>query len=189
MLDQSFVAAEGEQHHGFGGGSEWRCRPRPEPDLRALYARYLPSIIAHCARFLRDSAAAEDAAHEVFLRAWRHAPTLPDSAEIRPWLFRVATNYCLNQLRARDVRARSLVSLSYTQPQHSEESLLARGDARRFLERLPPRARAVAWLTFVDGMLQKEVAAMLGVSRRTVVNHLSQVRACMKEESPPPGTP
>jgi len=52
----------------------------------------------------------------------------------------------------------------------------ARNDARRLLSRLPPRARAVAYLTYVEGMLQREVAETLGVSRRTVVTHLSEMR-------------
>jgi len=165
-----------------GGGQGGRSFVA-EPDLCDWYARYRSLILAHCARFLGDSASAEDATHEVFLRAWRHAKTLPSAAEIRPWLFRVATNYCLNELRGREVRTRSLLSLAYVSPRQSDETVLAQNDARRFLERLPPRARAVAWLTYVDGMLQKEVAATLGVSRRTVVNHLSQVRARMKEVS------
>jgi DNA-binding NarL/FixJ family response regulator len=61
--------------------------------------------------------------------------------------------------------------------------MAARNDARRFLERLPPRARAVAWLTYVDGMLQHEVAETLGVSRRTVVNSLNQVRTRLGRSS------
>ena len=154
-----------------------------KPDLPQLYARYRSSLVAHCARFLRDSALAEDATHEVFLRVQRHAGELPDASLIRPWLFRVATNYCLNELRSRDVRDRFAAAGFGVQPQSVDEALLSRNDAKRFLERLHPRARAVAWLTYVDGMLQREVAATLGVSRRTVVNHLSEVRARMEETS------
>jgi len=169
-----------ERRHGADYGAQ---ELQAEPDMRELYARYRGVIYAHCARFLREPTSAEDATQEVFLRAWRHAKRLPDAAELRPWLFRVATNYCLNELRTRDARTRSLRSLAYVLPPHNDETLFGQNDARRFLERLPPRARAVAWLTFVDGMLQKEVAATLGVSRRTVVSHLSQVRAKMKEVS------
>ena len=152
-----------------------------EPDLRQLYARYRSMIVAHCTWILHDSTAAEDAVHEVFLRVQRHIGKLPNPPELRPWLLRVATNYCLNELRSREVRARSLRYLAQAQPQQLEETLSSRNDARRFLERLSPRARAVAWLTYVDGMLQREVAACLGVSRRTVVNYLLQVREQMAE--------
>jgi RNA polymerase sigma-70 factor (ECF subfamily) len=126
-------------------------------------------------RLLGDLPSAEDATHEVFLRVGRRAGRLPHPSEVRPWLFRIATNYCLNELRSRNVRARTppqLVPL----PGNPEEALAARNDARRFLARLPPRARAVALLTYVDGMRQQEVAAILGVSRRTVVNCLTRVR-------------
>jgi RNA polymerase sigma-70 factor (ECF subfamily) len=137
---------------------------------------FSPLILSHCTRLLRDRAWAEDATHDIFLRVQRHAGNLPQRAEIRPWLFRVATNHCLNELRNREVRARAVPRLHADQVHHPEEALAARNDARRFLERLPPRARAVAWLTFVDGMLQREVAETLKVSRRTVVDHLTQVR-------------
>jgi len=64
-----------------------------------------------------------------------------------------------------------------------EDTMAARNDAQRFLERLPGRARAIAWLTYVDGMLQQEVAETLGVSRRTVVNYLNQVRSRVRQSS------
>ena len=152
-----------------------------EPDLVQLYAAFSPLIRAHCTRLLRDRAWAEDATHDIFLRVQRHAGSLPQRSEIRPWLFRVATNHCLNELRNREVRARAVPHLHTDQPHNHEETLAARNDARRFLERLPPRVRAVAWLTFVDGMLQREVAQTLRVSRRTVVDHLMQVRTQARE--------
>ena len=82
----------------------------------------------------------------------------------------------LNELRSRTVRARTPPQLSQGSTANLEDVMAARGDARRLLERLPPRARAIAWLTYVDGMLQQEVAEALGVSRRTVVNYLNQVK-------------
>lgn len=102
---------------------------------------------------------------------------------MRPWLFRVATNHCLNELRSRGVRSRTPPQLAQTTTGNTEDAMAARNDARRFLERLPPRARAIAWLTYVDGMLQQEVADTLGVSRRTVVNYLNQVRTRLGQSS------
>ena len=154
---------------------------REEPELVQLYLAYSPLILSHCTRLLRDRSWAEDATHDIFLRVQRHAGSLPEHSEIRPWLFRVATNHCLNELRNRDVRLRALPRLHSEQVHNHEDTLAARNDAQRFLERLPPRARAVAWLTYVDGMLQREVADTLKVSRRTVVDHLTQVRHQARE--------
>lgn len=162
---------------GGGTASSETVDPVARPDLGSIYEAHGASIRAHCGRLLGDSASADDASQEVFLRVRRYSGPLPEPGELRPWLFRIATNHCLNELRSRNVRARAPLELSGAVMTNMEDALAARGDAQRFLERLPPRARAIAWLTFVDGMLQHEVAQTLGVSRRTVVNHLNQVRA------------
>jgi RNA polymerase sigma factor (sigma-70 family) len=161
--------------------------------LALLYAEHAQYIGALCLRLLGDRASAEDATHEAFLRAGRWVERLPPPSDIRPWLFRIATNCCLNELRRRSVRARTppqLVPL----PASAEEAMVARNDARRLLAALPPRTRAIALLTYVDGMLQREVAETLGISRRTVVNCLTRVRALVMPSSrsklgAPPRTP
>ena len=157
--------------------------PPVERDLERLYSAHGRSLFIHCLRMLGDAASAEDATQEVFLRVRRHAGRAPETAEMRPWLFRIATNHCLNELRSRGVRSRTPPQLTMLVTSNQEDSMAAQNDARRFLERLPPRARAIAWLTYVDGMLQHEVAETLGVSRRTVVNYLSQVRTRMEQTS------
>jgi RNA polymerase sigma-70 factor (ECF subfamily) len=180
------MGARGERFDslsGVAGAAPDSFGPQARHDLKQLYAEHGPGIRSHCARLLGDSASAEDATHEVFLRVRRYAGKLPDSSEMRPWLFRIATNHCLNELRSRGVRARTPPQLVGMTTANLEDSMAARNDARRFLERLPPRARAIAWLTYVDGMLQQEVAETLGVSRRTVVNYLNQVRSRLQQSS------
>jgi RNA polymerase sigma-70 factor, ECF subfamily len=162
---------------GVGPGVEW--------GLERLYAEQGPAIRTHCGRLLGDAASAEDATHEVFLRVRRYAGKLPEQNEMRPWLFRIATNYCLNELRSRGVRARTPPQLTLTSTGNQEDAMAAKSDAQRFLEQLPPRARAIAWLTYVDGMLQHEVAETLGVSRRTVVNYLGQLRGRLDQGERP----
>jgi RNA polymerase sigma-70 factor (ECF subfamily) len=155
------------------------ARSRADADLTRLYAVHGPRIRAHCSRLLGDRASGEDATHDVFMRVGRLAGSVPAPEEIRPWLFRIATNHCLNELRSRNVRARTPPQLSEA-TRDQQDVMAARNDARRLLERLPPRARTVALLIYVDGMVQHEVAETLGVSRRTVVNYLSRVRACLE---------
>lgn len=143
-------------------------------ELRRIYAEQRAVLHSHCGRLLGDSPSAEDAVHEVFLRVARFRGHLPEGAELRPWLFRIATNHCLNELRRRAIRARRLPLASES---HPESAMAARSDLRTILAHLPERARAVAWLSFGQGMLQQEVADTLGVSRRTVVSDLNQIRS------------
>jgi RNA polymerase sigma factor (sigma-70 family) len=146
-------------------------------DLKALYDRYGHAILAHCRRLLGSSEAGEDASQEVFVRALRQCGRWPAAPELRPWLFRIATNYCLNELRRRRVRTNGPAPLVNALPSSLEDCLMARSEVGQLFESLPPRARDVARLTYVEGMLQDEVAETLGVSRRTVVTCLTQLRS------------
>jgi RNA polymerase sigma factor (sigma-70 family) len=173
------VASLAHARGALGTGSEQAEDPSAG-DLKVLHAKYGSAIFAHCKRLLGSSAAAEDAMQEVFVRVLRQTGRRPTAAELRPWLFRIATNYCLNELRNRRLRTRGPLHLATALPNSLENCLIARGQLAHLLERLPPRVRDVARLTYVEGMLQQEVAEALGVSRRTVVSCLSQLRA------PPP---
>jgi RNA polymerase sigma factor (sigma-70 family) len=149
----------------------------PAGDLKVAYHRYGRAVFAHCKRLLGSVEAGEDATQEVFVRALRQTGRWPVASELRPWLFRIATNYCLNELRGRRLRAQGPSQLATALPGNLEDCLLARSEVVQLLDRLPQRARDVARLTYVEGMLQNEVAEALGVSRRTVVSYLTQLRA------------
>jgi RNA polymerase sigma factor (sigma-70 family) len=149
----------------------------PVGELKVAYHRHGRAVFAHCKRLLGSAAAGEDATQEVFVRALRQSGRWPPACELRPWLFRIATNYCLNELRGRRLRANGPSQLATALPGNLEACLMARNEVGQLFERLPQRARDVARLTYVEGMLQHEVAEALGVSRRTVVNYLTQLRA------------
>src|SRR5437870_7430193 len=72
--------------------------------LAALYREYGPVIYWRCAKLLRDEAAAEDATQETFLRVCRHLDAAPDIDEALRWIWRIATNYCLSEVRNRQRR-------------------------------------------------------------------------------------
>ncbi|HKY35004.1 MAG TPA: sigma-70 family RNA polymerase sigma factor [Polyangiaceae bacterium] len=148
----------------------------PGRDLEGLYNAHGRSIAAHCARLLGDSASGEDAAQEVFLRVCRHTGSWPEPTGLRSWLFRIATNHCLNELRHRNVRARTPPQLELPLTRNLEDCLAARNEGRWLLQQLPPRVREIAWLIHIDGVPQEKVAELLGISRRTVVSCLRQMR-------------
>src|SRR4051794_38631577 len=75
-----------------------------DDSLTMLYRRYGPFIYARCVRLLDDRAAAEDATQETFMRVHRHLRKAPDTNEALGWIYRIATNYCLNEIRNRKLR-------------------------------------------------------------------------------------
>jgi RNA polymerase sigma factor (sigma-70 family) len=159
------------------GNEPWQARTAAE--LEVVYQGHAHAIFARCRYLLGSSAAGEDATQEVFIRALGQAGHWPPAIELRPWLLRIATNYCLNELRSRRVRADGPPQLAMVRTGNLEDALLARSDVAALLRRLPERARDVARLTYVEGMRQQEVAQTLGVSRRTVVSCLTQLRSCL----------
>jgi RNA polymerase sigma-70 factor (ECF subfamily) len=155
------------------GGSERDDR------LSQLYRWHGAAVFARCRRLLRDDAAAEDAAQEVFCRVQRHLARVPEAADALPWLFRVASNYCLNQLR--DRRRRRQVPL-FEDPVAPTSDLAEQAHARRLIARVPEKLRAVAWLHHVEGHDQQEVATLVGVSRRTVLYRLADFQVALRAQ-------
>jgi RNA polymerase sigma-70 factor (ECF subfamily) len=146
--------------------------------LVELYRAYGGAVYARCRRLLGDAQAAEDAAQETFLRVHRHLARAPDARQALRWIYRIATNYCLNELRNRRHRPHPVERLPEPDPLPDGVDRLADRDlVRHIVEQVPEKLRAVAFLHHVDGLEQAEVAAVLGISRRTVVNRLAEFAA------------
>jgi RNA polymerase sigma-70 factor, ECF subfamily len=142
-----------------------------------LYRTYGTLIYARCRRLLRDRASAEDAAHETFLRVRPYLAQGSEASELLPLLYRIATNYCLKVLRSRSLQARLQDVDLRAELAQSYDAALARFHAMQALEHLPEQTQRVAFLTYAAGMTQDEVARSLGISRRTVVYRLSELRS------------
>src|SRR5438105_11493792 len=84
-------------------GSDLDLASGHEPDLEEAMRRYRRELHVHCYRMLGSFDEAEDHVQEVFLRAWRSWDRFEGRSSPRTWLYRVATNACLDTLR-RDAR-------------------------------------------------------------------------------------
>jgi len=107
------------------------------------------------------------------MRVHRHLDKT-DSREALGWIYRIATNYCLNEIRDRKRRPELHEQLPEALGEDLEQLLADRDLVARIVDRSPEKLRVVAWLHHVDGLDQGEVARVLDISRRTVVNRLAE---------------
>ena len=144
-----------------------------------LYREFGPVVYRRCLRLLGDRTAAQDATQEVFVKLLGNMEQLENRETVLPWIYRVATNHCLNLLR--DSRRRGEESSSEDQDALPAREGASRPDAyvdwalaRTVLARFDSATQAVAVGVFVDGMNHDEVAGALGISRRTVTRRLER---------------
>ena len=166
------------------------------------------ALTGHCYRMLGSAAEADDAVQETVLRAWRSLERFDGRASLRTWLYRIATNVCLDALADRSQRARpmelgpegsvddplnELPRTHWLEPIPDSKALPADADPSELLvlrqsirlafvaalQHLPPRQRAALLLTEVLGWSAAEVADTLETSVAAVNSALQRARATL----------
>ena len=133
-----------------------------------LYNRYKAPVYAFCAKMLLDRVAAEDVLQETFVRVYENRERLTRPGSFKAWLFTIARNQCLNQLRRRE---RQAPLPDYPIPAHGETpfSNLMKSEqvdlVNAYLGRLSPEYREVIVLREYQNLSYEEIAA---VTRNTV---------------------
>jgi RNA polymerase sigma-70 factor (TIGR02960 family) len=175
-----------------------------EEDFAALTERHRRELHVHCYRMLASFDEAEDAVQETFLRAWRNRERFEGDALFRAWLYRIATNVCLDVLRSRSRRVpelRSFAEVPWLQPYPDQllDEIAPSDDqpdavvvARETIELaflaamqvLPPRQRAALILRDVLGRPATETASLLDTSVAAANSALQRARATMQEHLP-----
>jgi RNA polymerase sigma-70 factor, ECF subfamily len=184
-----------------------RARTGDEDAFRALTDPYRGELQVHCYRIMGSLQDAEDMVQETLLAAWRGLGGYEDHDSLRAWLYRIATNRCLNAVRDSRRRGREPAPLPFEvpEPTRSREPLwlepypdtllegiaeTSPGPEARYetkeavtlafvaaLQRLPPRQRAALLLRDVLGFRAAEAAEMLEISEASVNSALQRARA------------
>ncbi|WP_353951554.1 RNA polymerase subunit sigma-70 [Knoellia sp. S7-12] len=173
-----------------------------EAGFTGLVEKHRRELHVHCYRMLGSFEDAEDAVQETFMRAWKRRETFEGRSTFRAWLYKIATNACLDLLAKRRPEPATGGEVLWLQP-YPDAMLdeVAANDAdepetvavaRETIElaylvavqHLAPRPRAVLILRDVLGWPAKEVAELLGDSVNSVNSALQRARAGMREHLP-----
>lgn len=166
-----------------------------EAAFRRLVEPYRHALEVHCYRMLGSALDTEDLVQETLLRAWRALDRYEPSAQIQTWLYRIATNACLDELRRRPRRPEPLDPFpdvpvdEASAPTYDPEARYAIREGMelallRAIQELPGRQRAVLIFRDVLGWTSPEVAEVLDTSVASVTSALQRARVTIDEHLP-----
>jgi len=182
-----------------------------EVDLGGRLEEHRAELTGYCYRMLGSPFEAEDAVQETMIRAWRAFDRFEGRSALRSWLYKIATNVCLDMLTGRERRARpmdlgpaqepvaenlnTLPEVTWVEPMPDPAEAIVERETIRLafvaaLQHLPPRQRAALILCEVLRWQASEVAELLDTSVASVNSALQRARATLATadlDAPEPG--
>jgi RNA polymerase sigma-70 factor (ECF subfamily) len=166
-----------------------------EGAFRRLVEPYRHALEVHCYRMLGSALDTEDVVQETLLRAWRALERYEPRAKFQTWLYRIATNACLDELERRPRRPEPLDPFpdvpvdESSAPTYDPEARYAIREGMelallRAIQQLPGRQRAVLIFRDVLGWTAPEVAEVLDTSVASVTSALQRARATIDQHLP-----
>ncbi|HXE81591.1 MAG TPA: RNA polymerase sigma factor [Vicinamibacterales bacterium] len=160
-----------------------RCRRREPGAFEQLYREHAPRVYNLTSRVCGSLSEGEDLTQEVFMQVYRKLDSFRGDAALGTWIYRLATNLCLDHLRRRRVPGRETESLDdAVMPAASTKPLnMDAMDLERAIARLPDGYRAAFVLHDVEGFQHHEIAAILGIAEGTSKSQVHKARLKLRE--------
>lgn len=162
--------------------------------LTAVYTRYATALHSYAYRLLGNLEDADDVTQEVFIRVNDRLAQLRDPARLRPWLYRIATNLCMDQLRRRS-RVRRIFGIAVNIDPTAQETdepgqheiahpastagidgVAERDHITRALRKMAPKYATCLVLHSAQGLSYREIAEVLGITAGAAAVRLARAR-------------
>ena len=166
--------------------------------FRTLFERHARAMVAFCHHFVRDGARAEELAQDVFVKLHQAADRYRPTARFRTFLYRIASNHCLNELRRGEYGARrasageapadpdALPSTAANPEDVAHAAALERA-VTELLARLPEKQRLALVLCRLEGLSYEEIAEVLGTSLSAVKSLIHRATVAAADALAPHG--
>lgn len=154
--------------------------------FKALFLSYFPRLKRFIQSILQNENEAEDIAQDIFVSLWLKRGQMENVVNFNAYLFRIALNSAYRHIERQFLFENYLTTQQQVSNDdlHAKESIEARLFAEETekliadaIEQLPPQRRKIYKMSREEGLSNDEIALRLGISKRTVENHLSKVLA------------
>jgi RNA polymerase sigma-70 factor (ECF subfamily) len=159
-----------------------RCQAGDEAAFAELVERYQPRLHYYLRKMLHDPQGTEDALQDIWLAVFRAVARLADVGAFRAWLYRIAHDRAVRQLRQRQQPCRSLEEVDPTDAWAEQETFTAE-DAERIhaaLHELAAEHREVLVLRYIEGMTYEEITRVVGSPVGTVRSRLHYAKRALR---------
>ena len=156
--------------------------PGSREDFDRLYRSAYPRVYRTLVTILDDPAEAEDCAQEAFVKAFQAWKRWRPDAPAEAWIHRIAVNRAISYRRSARLRSVGELLRRFGRPASSVDPahLVTKPDLLKALRSIPPKLAAAIVLRYYHGYNNREIAAALGVSERTIGSRLSQAAARLR---------
>ena len=162
-----------------------------QPPFEELVRRYSGPVYAFCLRMVARREDAEDLTQDVFVQLMKSLPAARTDMPIRPWIFVIARNKCLDHLKRRrpipfssTTRDDDDIEVDVVDAAPLPDDLAERADTRDLVQRaistLPERFRAVVALRYSSDLSFGEIGEVLGIPENTAKTHFQRAKALLR---------
>jgi RNA polymerase sigma-70 factor (ECF subfamily) len=164
-----------------------RLKSGDDKAFAAIFSKYEKRIVNYARRYLYNRERAEDAAQETFLRLYRARGDYEPRTRFRTYLYRIATNTCLNHVRKREWLSKDVPDVADSQAQ--PEEALAGAELRTLVEKalaeLPEAQRTALVLLRFEDLSYEEIAQVTDASVAAVKSLLNRAKAQLLQKLGP----
>lgn len=174
-----------------------RCKSGDSRAFETLIEAYEKKILNYCFRMLGNSADAEDAAQEAFIKMFRFIGSFTEQSSFSTWMYKIASNVCLDWLRKNKRKNNETISLyqdgdegeefalpledDSPSPYHKLQQNEAQRALCRALEALGEEQKKVIILRDIQGLSYEEIAQVTGMASGTVKSRINRARLALKK--------
>ena len=162
-----------------------QCKNNNRRAQMALYSQYCEGMFIVAQRYMKDTAAAEDAMQEAFVKAFSKLEQFKGDVTFGAWLKRIVINRCLDTIKSKKLETESIDESIFkiveddVQWEVSDEATVS--DINSAIEQLPDKYRVVVQLFLVEGYDHNEISGILSISENSSRTNLHRGKTILKE--------